>query len=347
MAATTTPSQNTGINITVQNESENYRNIRRNSSKQIVSYTLPEDSDKEYGYKRIPGTTTEFDSQVYNRTIPQLSNELITPLPEFTNEVIEQNFVLESKMYYVVGTTLQPIRGEEIVEPEDKFSGRYELSPNANSARDKTDREEISPGSAFHNSHFSGVSYHNDGVRNATDGFLTSGGRKPLQWDTKAYGPPLQNFGYRITKELIESGRNLNIRAVVSFSLVHSNGNNVGAYARIQRQRAGDFSAPTYGFSSKGQDYVTPAYPMLQCVLDIPNEDLVEGDLFQIASVVSSVNDGVFLYGHKCIFEVTAQLPEEPPIVWPPDLEPTAEPNSNPASSDADEAEPTQEISNG
>lgn len=347
MAATTTPSQNTGINITVQNESENYRNIRRNSSKQIVSYTLPEDSDKEYGYKRIPGTTTEFDSQVYNRTIPQLSNELITPLPEFTNEVIEQNFVLESKMYYVVGTTLQPIRGEEIVEPEDKFSGRYELSPNANSARDKTDREEISPGSAFHNSHFSGVSYHNDGVRNATDGFLTSGGRKPLQWDTKAYGPPLQNFGYRITKELIESGRNLNIRAVVSFSLVHSNGNNVGAYARIQRQRAGDFSAPTYGFSSKGQDYVTPAYPMLQCVLDIPNEDLVEGDLFQISSIFGSVNDGVFIYGHKSVFEVTAQLPEEPPIVWPPDLEPTAEPNSNPASSDADEAEPTQEISNG
>ena len=346
MAATTTPTPNSGINITVQNESENYRNIRRNSSKQIVSYTLPEDSDKEYGYKRIPGTTTEFDSQVYERTVPQLSNELITPLPDFTDEVIEQNFILESKMYYVVGTTLQPIRGEEIVEPEDKFSGRYELSPSANSARDKTTPDEIASEYAFDNSHWGGVSYHNNGVRNATDGYITSPGHKPLQWDTTVYGPKLQNFGYRITKELIDSGRNLNIRAVVSFSLVHSQGNNVGAYARIQRQRAGDFNAPTYGFSTKGDEYTTPAYPMLQCVLDIPNEDLVEGDLFQISSIFGSVNDGVFIYGHKSVFEVTAQLPEEPPIVWPPELEPTAETNSNPASSDADEAEPTQEISN-
>jgi hypothetical protein len=353
MAATTTPQQNTGINITVQNESENYRNIRRNSSKQIVSYTLPEDSDKEYGYKRIPGTTTVFESQVYNRTIPQLSNELITPLPDFTNEVIRQNFVKESKMYYQVGSTLQPIRGDELVEPKDEFSGRYELSPAAPSFRGnaggtlpagkKEGGQEIKGNDNRYgpNTHFGGISWSNEDTVNATDGYITFPGHKEIAWDNTVYGPPLQQYGYRVTKELIESGRNLNIRAVVGFQ-VKAGSSNVGAYAAIMRRRdTSKGRIVTKGQTHLGSD--APHYPLHQLVYDIPNNQLVENALYQITTNFGTRDDGTFIMGDKCLFEVTAQLPEEPTISWPT---PPNETNTN-QNIVSDEATETSTRSNG
>ena len=67
MAADNSPSNSANqLNITVQNESENYRKIKRNSSNQIVSYPL---SDKdiangidEFGFKRIPGSIGMFSN---------------------------------------------------------------------------------------------------------------------------------------------------------------------------------------------------------------------------------------------------------------------------------------------
>ena len=46
-------------------------------------------------------------------------------------------------------------------------------------------------------------------------------------------------------------------------------------------------------------------WPMIQIVLDIPNEDLVEHDLYEIQTIVDQ-SDGVHIMGDKCIFEVTA-----------------------------------------
>ena len=65
-------------NITTEQQQIELREIKRNSSKQIVSYTLEEDSQKEYGYHKVKGNTTLYDKDIYNRTIETLSNELIT-----------------------------------------------------------------------------------------------------------------------------------------------------------------------------------------------------------------------------------------------------------------------------
>ena len=328
--------------ITAEQQEQQLRDIKRNSSNQIVSYTIDTDETPglEYGYKKVPAVFTNYEESVFDRTIDQLSNELIVNLPEVPLEIIQQNFIDESKLYEVQGNKLVSIQGAEPEdEPKDEFSGRYELSSAAQSARDKRP-DEISNGAAFQNSHFGGVSYYNNTVRDASDGYLTSAGHKEVRWDTKVFGPALQDFGYRVTKELIESGRNLNIRAVVSFCISHLSGNDVGAYASIRRQRPGDFTAPTYRFNTKGQTYTTPSYPMLQCVLDIPNSQLVENDLFQISSVFGSINDGVYIYGHKCVFEVTAQLPEEPSISWPP-FGDTAASGGNVGIGNQDEAQET------
>jgi len=43
-------------NITTENEFE-YRDIKRNTSNQIISYTLPEETQKQYGVNKVKGVT--------------------------------------------------------------------------------------------------------------------------------------------------------------------------------------------------------------------------------------------------------------------------------------------------
>lgn len=323
---TSTPSNSaTQLNITVQNESENYRNIRRNSSNQIVSYPLTEkdiaEGKDEFGFKRIPGEVGMFNKVQYERTIPQLSNELIVTPVGFETEIVDGNQLDEEKIYKVTNLRLRSVRAEEEDEPEDTFSARYELTPGALSYRYiKTD--EISNSQRdFGNTHFGGVSYHTDGVRGATDGYITFKGHKELVWDNKVFGPELQQFGYRITQELIDSGRDVFIRAVVSFRIGHSGGSNVGQYAAIMRKRAGRTGEDnrkrvrTEGSTILGSDQ--PFYPMHVLELTIPNEDLELNDLYQITSNFGSVNDGVYIMGDKCVFEVNCTLPGDPVIFYP------------------------------
>ena len=102
MAVDNSPSNSANhLNITVQNESENYRNIRRNSSNQIVSYPLSdEDIAKgldEYGFKRIPGEVGMFNKVQYERTIPQLSDELVSAPVGFETEIVDANRLDEEK----------------------------------------------------------------------------------------------------------------------------------------------------------------------------------------------------------------------------------------------------------
>ena len=291
-------------NTPTENQVE-FRDVRRNSSNQIVSYTLEEDSGKQYGTHKVPAVTSLYEKDSYNRTIPQLSSELIVPLPDIPLEVISQTFVDEANIY-VQGISIKGSDVEEVI-PEDVFSGRYELTPNAASYRGKE-----SPG-YYDNTHFSGISYHNGGVRDATDNFILFPGFKEVLWDNAVFGPPLTNGGYRVTKELIESGRNLNLRTVIGFSINKGN-SNVNANVRIIRKRIP--SDPANVREVNNGTYAA-AYPMIELSHDIPNADLVENDIYEVQTVVGSRDDGVHIMGDKCIFEVTAQLPEEEPIVWP------------------------------
>lgn len=75
------------------------RDIKRNTSNQIVSYTIPEDSNQEYGYHKVPATVNLFDKVTYGKTIGRLSDELIQQLPDIPREIVRQNYVDETKLY--------------------------------------------------------------------------------------------------------------------------------------------------------------------------------------------------------------------------------------------------------
>jgi len=312
------------LNITIQNESENYRNIRRNSSNQIVSYPLSEEDISngldEFGFKRIPGSVGMFNKTQYERIIPRLSNELLVTPVQFETQIIEQNRVDEAKIYKAVQQSLRSVRGTEQPEPEDTFSGRYELTGEALSRRDKNPGEIVNSQREFRNTHFGGISFHDDDVRSATDGYITHKGRKEIVWDNKVYGPELQQYGYRVTKELIESGRNLSIRAVVGAQVYHPNAN-INFYAGIMRKRPGRTNEENSKIVEDGgrtyQNSELPHWPMIVLEYELLNSQLQENDLFQVATVVTSRNDGNFIMGDKCSFEVNCLLPSQPTIQYP------------------------------
>lgn len=71
----------------------NRRDIRRNFSNQIISYTLDENSTLEYGLVRVPAVTTYYNKGRYNEVIDRLSDDLINGLPDITPQTISNNFV--------------------------------------------------------------------------------------------------------------------------------------------------------------------------------------------------------------------------------------------------------------
>ena len=71
----------------------------------------------------------------------------------------------------------------------------------------------------------------------------------------------------------------------------------------------------TEGSTVLGSDQ--PFYPMHVLELTIPNDNLEVNDLYQITSNFGSANDGVYIMGDKCVFEVICPLPEYPPTYYP------------------------------
>lgn len=64
--------------------------IRRNTSNQIISYTLPDDSEKLYGVLRITGTRTGFPIADFNRVIYSRPSELVNPIPRFEINIVSK-----------------------------------------------------------------------------------------------------------------------------------------------------------------------------------------------------------------------------------------------------------------
>lgn len=63
--------------------------IRRNTSNQIISYTLPDDSINEYGQIRKVGQRTSFDNADFNRVILEKPTELVNPIPIFELSILK------------------------------------------------------------------------------------------------------------------------------------------------------------------------------------------------------------------------------------------------------------------
>jgi hypothetical protein len=64
--------------------------IRRNTSNQIISYTLPDNSAKLYGILRIPGQRTAFNPSEFSKVVYSKPSELVNPIPEFTINIVSQ-----------------------------------------------------------------------------------------------------------------------------------------------------------------------------------------------------------------------------------------------------------------
>lgn len=79
--------------INIYDLSANRREIRKNFSDQIISYTLPSDSNLEYGLKRIPAKTVFYQTEKYNDVIDLTSDELINDISDLQPTVVSNNFV--------------------------------------------------------------------------------------------------------------------------------------------------------------------------------------------------------------------------------------------------------------
>jgi len=299
-------------NTTVEQEAVDLRPIKRNSSKQIVSYTLEEDSDKDYGTNKIPAVYEGYDMAVYRRTLDMLSNELFETQPDVSPEIISQTPINEQDLY-VQGVSIKSVIEEEGFD--DVFSGRYELTPSAPSWRDVA-------GIGYKNTHFSGIDYSpwdDEAVREATDGYVKWKGFKEIPWDLAVYGPPLQDGGYIITQELIDSGRDIQLSATVGMKQGNNNQyTEIYQYVDIHLRRTPNL--PSWSAKQVGGLWSStngPRYPMHNLTFRVNNSEMQVGDRWEIRSKTGSRNPLNFIYGDKSIFEVKVLEPNADMQPWP------------------------------
>lgn len=81
--------------------------VRRNTSNQIISYTLPDDSEKLYGIHRISGQKTAFPLNDFDRVIYSKPFELVNPIPQFEINIVKKGVVN-------TGLFVKPIRFSEV-----------------------------------------------------------------------------------------------------------------------------------------------------------------------------------------------------------------------------------------
>lgn len=94
--------------------------IRRNTSNQIISYTLPDDSEKLYGVLRITGTRTAFPIADFNRVIYSRPSELVNPIPRFEINIV-------SKATIDTRSLIQPVQVQPTRQIESAVSGPIRL----------------------------------------------------------------------------------------------------------------------------------------------------------------------------------------------------------------------------
>lgn len=282
------PEQNTN-NI---EQNVNRRDVRRNSSNQIVSYPISTDDDMVYGVHKIPAITTLFDKETYNKTIDTLSDEFITPLPDVPLEVVKTNYISELRIY----KNGQP-NPEFTEEFNDIFSGRYELTDGARTHTGWRDTHTINP-----------VTLNNDG----RDRGLSFNGYDVIPFDNAVMGPGLEDGGYRITKELIDSGKSIRLKTVIG--VANETLSPIEFYISFRRDRAP--WSPMETFEEDVETYPAGSYRYMAHRLDIENGDMKENDIWSVQMKVNS-NLNTFLYGGKSLFEVEIYDGENPAGDWP------------------------------
>jgi len=260
----------------------NRREIKRNSSNQIVSYTLKENSTDEYGYHIVPATQTHYEKETYARTIDRLSNELTNVRPNIPIEIIEQKFISEKKIY----VNSVP---NDVDDPfDDLFSGRYEITEDAETYERNRDYHSVNP------------SYY-DAAEYARRDFEFKGFRK-IYWDNTIYGPPLDENGYRITKELIDSGKSIRLKTTIGVGNEISPNKDVALRLAFFRKRPP--YEPREEFAQAYTNVGPGEYLYLSTTYDVLNEEMTEGDLWQVHAQCGNASANFFQYGEKSILTV-------------------------------------------
>ena len=100
------------------------RDIRRNTSNQIISYGLPEDGAIGYGILRLPAQETLYEIEKYDKTIDRLTDELIQAIPNTEIEIVNQEFLLDQLEAEVVGELPTEFNARLIVNPDENGGWR-------------------------------------------------------------------------------------------------------------------------------------------------------------------------------------------------------------------------------
>ena len=271
------------------------RDIRRNFSNQIISYGLPEDGKLKYGYKRLPAQSVVYSAESYDKSIDRLSTELISNVGDLR--------ITEQTLNYVQFLTPS---GE--AEFEDTFSGRYAITDGAaevpgggNSWTGYKDNHYINPyvgpGS---------VTQYLDHRNN-----FRHGGYRTIPFDKAEEGPGLENGGYVITPELIESGKSLKLTAIIGVAneLKDSSGNNLDKsvrfkfkFNRIRKPYVANIS-DNLG-NAKYESFDRGEYGFIKVEFDVLNSKMQVGDIWELQGQVTTSYRGCFFYGNKSIFKV-------------------------------------------
>ena len=148
------------------------RKVKRNTSKQIISYTLDPEGTDSYGTVKLAASKTVYGKDAFNKVLYTPPTELVNVGPS-----LELTIINEEKL------DLRNFTGFK-----DEFSARYELPPN--------DKKYYS---------------YNQSYESRPNGEKPYGSGN-LGFSKVVFGPPQATPGrYTITKELIDSGNDLKL----------------------------------------------------------------------------------------------------------------------------------------
>lgn len=101
------------------------RDVRRNTSNQIVSYTLPTNSVQQYGLVKLPAIKEELNKEQFERVINTNVTEFQFNLPDTNLELISLNDIFfPQKVIIDTPSLLEPLR--------EKYNSRYTPDFNSN-----------------------------------------------------------------------------------------------------------------------------------------------------------------------------------------------------------------------
>jgi hypothetical protein len=104
------------------------RDVRRNTSNQIVSYTLPNNSVQQYGLVKLPAITSQLNRVQFEKTINTKIEDLLTESPNTNIEIVTFNNVLFPQTPIInITSRLESLR--------KKYNSRYAMDFDTNNGR--------------------------------------------------------------------------------------------------------------------------------------------------------------------------------------------------------------------